>query len=332
MLLYLQITLFGAVLLYAGKTLFIPLFMGLLIAIILYPICIWLEHKKWSKSLAITACILLVAVLFGALLALMLWQINVFSQDAPALFKKVGDELSALQQWAEAKAGIVINMQNLSAKFFDNFGSALSSTLQTTANTLFILFLTPVFTALFLYHRHIFVRYLKMIIPAGYEPDLDAILKETIHTYFNYIKGMVLVYIIVGLLNSAGLYFLGVDHYLLFGMLCAIMTIVPYVGIIVSAMLPISVVWLQTGNLLYPLGVILLFSVVQYLEANVIFPKVVGEQLQVSTMAMLVAIIAGGIIWGVSGMILFIPFVAILKIISDHITEWKPLNTLLRRD
>lgn len=73
------------------------------------------------------------------------------------------------------------------------------------------------------------------------------------------------------------------------------------------------------------------FAIVQYLEANVIFPKVVGVQLNVSTWAMLVAVIAGGILWGVSGMVLFIPFVALLKIGSDYVEEWKPLNILLSR-
>jgi predicted PurR-regulated permease PerM len=188
-----------------------------------------------------------------------------------------------------------------------------------------------VYTALFMYHRKVLVQYLKLITPDKYQQHLDNILQQTIHTYFNYIKGMVLVYIIVGILNSIGLYALGVNNALLFGMLCAIMTIIPYAGIFISALLPISVVWMQTGNIWYPIGVIAVFSVVQYLEANVIFPKVVGTQLNVSTLAMLVAIIAGGIIWGVAGMVLFIPFVAILKIISDNIEEWKPLNLLLGR-
>src|SRR5436189_4895423 len=106
---------------------------------------------------------------------------------------------------------------------------------------------------------------------------------------------MIAVYIIVGILNSIGLFVLGVDHALLFGMLCAIMTIFPYVGSFVSALLPISVVWLETGNIWYPLGVIAVFGFVQYLRANVIFPKVVGTQLHVSTLAMTVAIVAGGI-------------------------------------
>jgi predicted PurR-regulated permease PerM len=63
----------------------------------------------------------------------------------------------------------------------------------------------------------------------------------------------------------------------------------------------------------------------------VIIPKIVGQQLNVSTWAILVALLAGGIIWGVSGMVIFMPFVAILKIISGHIDEWKPLNILLSR-
>jgi predicted PurR-regulated permease PerM len=329
---YLQIILFSSIILYFGKTLFIPLFFGLLIAMVMYPVCKWLEAKGWGKALAITACLFIVSILFAALLAILVWQINVFSKDAPAILDKLEKTLQNLQNWMNRYMGIANNTApEWMGKFTDNIGSVLKTTVQTTVNTLFILFLTPVYTALFMYHRKVMVQYLKLITPGKYQHQLDAILQQTIHTYFNYIKGMVLVYIIVGILNSIGLYALGVSNAILFGMLCAIMTIIPYAGIFISALLPISVVWMQTGNIWYPIGVIAVFSVVQYLEANVIFPKVVGTQLHVSTLAMLVAVIAGGIIWGVAGMVLFIPFVAILKIISDNIEEWKPLNLLLAR-
>ncbi len=330
---YLQVILFSAVILYFGKILFIPLFFGLLIAIIMFPVCKWLEQKGLNKSLAITTCLLIITILFAALLVLLLWQLKVFSKDAPAIFSKFEASVKQFQVWLSENAGITANIQDgWSKKISDSFPGLLSSAFQTTANTLFILFLTPVYTALFLYHRKIFIQYLKSITPGKYQHQLDNILLQTIHTYFNYIKGMVLVYIIVGILNSIGLLALGVKHPLLFGMLCAIMTIIPYIGIIISALLPISLVWMDTGNIWYPLGVIALFVFVQYLEANVIFPKVVGTQLHVSTLAMLVAIITGGIIWGVAGMVLFIPLVAILKIISDNIEEWKPINLLLSRN
>ena len=143
---------------------------------------------------------------------------------------------------------------------------------------------------------------------------------------------MILVYFIVGILNSIGLLALGIRHAILFGFLTAIMTIIPYIGIFVSALLPISVAWITKDSIWYPLGVVAVFAFVQYLEANVIFPRVVASQLKVSTWATLVAILAGGILWGVSGMILFIPFVGMLKIITDHVPEWAPLNAVLERE
>jgi predicted PurR-regulated permease PerM len=332
MLRYLQVIFFSAVILYFGKILFIPLFFGLLVAIVMYPICKWLEVHGMRRPLAITICLLIVTILLAALFALLVWQLNVFSKDAPALLEKLEELVIRLQQWLIENVGAKTDLQNnWGEKLTGTIGAFLTSILQATADTIFMLFLIPVYTALFMYHRKIFVQYLKLITPARHQQNLDRILQQTIHTYFSYIKGMLIVYLIVGILNSIGLLALGVKHAILFGMLCAIMTIIPYIGIVVSALLPISVVWLETGNLWYPIGVVGVFAFVQYLEANVIFPKVVGTQLHVSTFAMLVAVIAGGIIWGIAGMVLFIPFAAILKIVSDNIEEWGPINLLLSR-
>ena len=289
--------------------------------------------RGWGKSLAIAACLLIVTILFGLLGLLLVWQINVFSRDVSTIIDKLEFTLQQLQNWMFSHHMSTSDIKSSWAERLTGImGSLVGSTLQTTASLLFTLFLIPVFMALFMYHRKVFVQFLRMVIPGKYHQQLNKILQQTIHTYFNYIKGMILVYVIVGILNSIGLLALGVKNALLFGMMCAVMTIIPYIGIFISALLPISVIWLEKGNIWYPLGVIAVFSVVQYLEANIIFPKVVGAQLNVSTIAMLIAIIAGGIIWGVSGMILFMPFVAILKIISDNIEELKPLNLLLRRD
>ncbi len=329
---YLQMVVFGAVILMVGKTLFIPLFFGLLTAIVLYPVCKWLEQHGLPRPVSIMLCLLIVSVLFALLFALLVWQVNLISKDAPALLVKAATVMEQGQHWLYEKTGMTNGTAiDWNQKITNNTINVIQSAFGVTMNTLFMLFLTPVFTALFMYHRATFTAYLKLVIPVRYRQQTNVILKETAHTYFNYIKGMVLVYIIVGILNSIGLYLLGVQNAFLFGMLCAVMTIVPYVGIFVSALLPISYIWLQTGNIWYPLGVVAVFSIVQYLEANVIFPKVVGAQLNVSTMAMLIAVIAGGIVWGIAGMILFIPFAAILKIITGHIEEWKALNLLLSR-
>ena len=207
----------------------------------------------------------------------------------------------------------------------------LKNTLSIAISTFFNFFLVPIYTALFLYNRSAFVRSLERLAGSRFHDTLGPILNKIIHTYFSFIKGTALVYVIVGILNSIGLMALGIKHAILFGMLTAVMTIIPYVGIIVSALLPISIAWITKDSIWYPIGVVAIFSFVQYLEANLIFPKVVAAQLKVSTWATLVAILAGGLLWGIPGMILFIPFVGILKIVSDYIPEWKALNILLSR-
>ena len=311
MLKYLQIIFFASVILYAGKTLFIPLFFGLLIAMILYPVCKWLEQKHFPKSVAITVCLLIVALFFAGIASLFIWQITMFAQWIAESFGLTS------AGWVQQSMGSI--------------GSITKVVVNNMLDTIFMLFLTPIYTALFLYHRRVFVQFLRWVAGEKHKAKLDLMLPKMIDTYFKYIKGMILVYIIVGVLNSIGLLALGIEHAILFGMLCAVMTIIPYVGIVVSAVLPISVAWLSTGSMWYPAGVIAVFAVVQYLEANIIFPKVVGVQLNVSTWAMLVAIVAGGVLWGVSGMVLFIPLVALIKTGTDYAEEWKPLNILLGR-
>jgi predicted PurR-regulated permease PerM len=333
---WLQLTFFAAAILYFGRILFVPLFFGLLVAMVMYPVCKWLEQKRWSRTLSTTVSLSIVVLLFSMLLGLLIWQVRIFLHDWPQIAHKLEALFYDLQAWISDQLGITLDVQagwlrNIAMNAGNIVSAMLQGTLTTTINTSFMMFLIPVFAALFLYHRQVFVQYLRATLPPAYRARLDVILQQVINTYFNYIKGMVLVYIIVGALNSVGLLALGIRHAVLFGMLTAIMTIIPYIGIFVSALLPISVAWTTKESVWYPLGVIGVFSFVQYLEANVIFPKIVGSQLNVSTWATLVAILAGGIIWGASGMVLFIPFAAILKIVTDHVEELKGLNLLLTR-
>ena len=192
--------------------------------------------------------------------------------------------------------------------------------------------LVPIFASLFLYHRETFVKFLELLLGDHQKNNLFTIIKESIVTYYRFVKGTFFVYIIVGILNSVGLLALGIDHAIVFGMITAFMTVIPYIGILISAALPVSLALVTKDSLWYATGVVAVFSFVQYLEANIIFPKVVGQQLNLSTWSVLVAIIIGTILWGIAGMILFVPFAAILKIISEHTDALKPLSIVLSRN
>jgi predicted PurR-regulated permease PerM len=167
------------------------------------------------------------------------------------------------------------------------------------------------------------------IFPPEKKKIIHEILVETIHAYYNFIKGMLLVYLIVGTLNSIGLAIIGVPHPFLFGFIASILTFIPYIGIIISSLLPITVSWITFNSIWYPIGVITVFSVVQALEAYVIFPYAVGSRLKINTLVIIIMVIVGSILWGAAGMILFVPFISIVKLIADRTDSLKILSLLL---
>jgi predicted PurR-regulated permease PerM len=194
---------------------------------------------------------------------------------------------------------------------------------------LYYLLVIPIFSALILFYRQLLIRSLYKIFPSVKKEMIHEIIIETISEYYKFIKGMLMVYLIVGILNSIGLAIIGIPYPFLFGFTASILTFIPYVGIIVSSLLPITVAWITFNSIWYPLGVITIFTVVQVLEAYIIFPYAVGSRLKINTLAILIMIIAGGIIWGASGMILFIPFISIIKLIADRTESLKTLSVLL---
>lgn len=333
---YSQAAILLFVVLYFGSALFIPMCYGLLLAIVLYPLSKWLEKKRTPRSVSIFICLLLIVVLFVLLVAIIIIQLDIFRHDIPDLAKKFNESVVDAQGWIKAHLGVSLPAQEIWRQSIFNSiqGSApdiLKNIVFATVGSFVTLLLIPVYAALFLYNRETFVRFIVRLVPESGRTFLPAVLGNIVHTYAEFIKGTALVYLIVGTLNSIGLLALGIPHAILFGMVTAIMTIVPYVGILVSALLPISVAWITKDSIAYPVGVIFVFTAVQWLEANIIFPKVVSTRLNLSTWATLVAIIAGGILWGLSGMILFIPMIGILKIVFDNVPSMRVFNILLAK-
>ena len=333
----LQLLLMGVLLiaaLYLGKNVFIPLSFALLIACILYPICHWLESRKFSAVGAIALSMTALVVFVGALVTLLIWQIAGFASEWGKLQIKLQDSWVQLSSWLATTAHISLEEQHgWISSMQSNYGKEVLPFIKTTAGNLSImvvlLILIPIIAALILFERRRLVNVLHLMVPEMPFADLRAILNETIHAYYQFIKGMLIVYLCVGILNSVGLLLLGVPHAILFGFIAAVLTFIPYVGIMIGASLPIVVSWITFDSIYYPLGVVAIFTFVQYLEANVIFPWAVSSKLNLNTLMTIVAILAGGVLWGSSGMILFVPFLGILKLIADRMPGWQPLSLLL---
>lgn len=327
---------FIALILYFGKLLFVPLSFGLLVALIVFPSCNKMEKKGLSRSLSISVMLIFITSLFVGLIWLLGIEVNIFLGDLPKISDRITQLSPSVTKWIEQSSGL--NGSDQSAWFHrltDNFDSKISGLLtgifNTTISTIVMLVMIPIYAALFLYHREMFVRYLELVSGPENQNRLHSILHESVYSYFKFVKGNFYVYCIVGVLNVLGLFALGIEHAFLYGMLTSFMMVIPYIGIFISAAIPVAIAFVTKDSIWYPIAVIVIFVIIQYLESNVIFPKVVGSQLNLSTWATLVAIIAATVLWGLAGMVLVTPFLSILKIITDYIPEWKPLNLLLNR-
>jgi predicted PurR-regulated permease PerM len=330
----LQYIVLVSVLLYFGKTLFIPLSFAMLVSFILYPICKWMEKNGIHPNVAIGLSLITVAFFFGTILYLLFSQILQFSNEWQTLELKLEETLNQLSVFLTKQFGVNEEKQlnyirnainNSSTQIF----TFLKNTVYSFSESLYYLLIIPIFSALILYYRQLLIQSLYQIFPSDKKEMIHEIIIETIHEYYKFVKGMLVVYMIVGVLNSIGLAIIGVPYPFLFGFTASILTFIPYVGIMVSSLLPITVAWITFNSIWYPLGVIAIFSVVQVLEAYIIFPYAVGSRLKINTLAILVMIIIGGIIWGASGMILFIPFISIIKLIADRTESLKSLSVLL---
>lgn len=324
----------GGVILYFGSPLFIPLSFALLISFAVYPVCKKLEQKGVPSMVAIIVCVLMVVLFFAAILALLFQQLLSFSAEWIPLKDKLMQSLTQGRGYLNEHFNITEErqeewMKNMLVGSSGGVISFLKGLVYASGVSAILLLIIPVYSVLLLYYRRILTEALYGLFPTAQRMVVKEILAETIHQYHNFIKGMIIVYLVVGILNTIGLMLLGIDHALLFGFIASILTFIPYVGIMVASLLPIAISWLTYDSAWYPVGVILMFTVVQYLEANIIYPVAVGNRLHLNTLVIFIAIILGGILWGAAGMILFIPFVAILKLIADHTKGWETISKLL---
>lgn len=330
----LQLFVLVCIVLYFGKAIFIPLTFGLVISMVAYPLCKRLEKRKFPRSLTILIALLAVMTVFAAIGMLLIWEAEVLYKQIPLLTARLTDTLNRFQEWVETRTGMdadaqILWLKNTFSSVLGGLAGLVNASFTAAFAALFNLLMIPIFAALILYNRERYVAGVAAMLPEAQRESLPAILSRSIHAFFRYVMGMGKVYLIVGILNSIGLMLLGIENAWLFGMITAVMTIIPYVGILISGMLPVSVAWSTYDSGWYALGVVGVFVIVQYLEANIIFPKVVGQQLNLNTLAALCGILIGGLLWGVSGMVLVLPVLGILRIISEEVPGLEALRIWL---
>ncbi|EMR03881.1 AI-2E family transporter [Cesiribacter andamanensis] len=323
-------------LLYYGSGFLIPVTFGIFLAALVNPVHGFLMHKlhlgKIPSALLNT---LLVFVVAGGVTYLFLYQLSLFASDLPELKEEFKGFIARLQDALSELIGV---SQRDQQRFISERSDSLLSSLEEEVTLLlgnmlavtlkFLLVLIYLF--LFLLYQD---RFKKMILRfTGKEQDEKALSlmdkgSGVIHAY---LWGRLKVMAILAVLYLLAFWYFEVPYMVLLTVFGALVTIIPYIGPFISGLVPVCmyIIFGNSGSdILFFAGVVL---VIQLIESYVLEPIIIGKEVSLSPLAVIVAILIGGSVWGMAGMILFVPFFAILKIAIDHSSKLRPLGLVLR--
>ncbi len=322
-----------------AKTIILPLLFALFFSILLSPFCGWLETYKFPRFLSSLAGLLLGFIVIFGIGFFFYSQVMSFAQDVDMVAERLEELLSSMESFFATWFAIEgeINLERVVSATFEwiqDNATSLTRGLTGAASTITSIFLVPVYTYLMLLFRDVLKNFALKAFGKGDEGDtikVHSIILKVKTLVQKYITGLLMVIAILAVLNSVMLTVIGVDHAIFFGVFAAMLNVIPFVGPIMGSVLPILYALITMDSLFYPLIILLGFYIIQLFESNLFTPTIVGSQVSMNALATLLLIFIGAQIWGLAGMILFIPLGAIIKVICDEIDSLNHFGYLLGR-
>lgn len=312
----------------------VPFLFAVFIAVLLAPLCNRLERFKLPRILsAFISLIVAIAVLFGigfffyTQLLNFVDEIALIEQQLNELFNRFSGFINAYLDVDPEQP--LENVQEAVVTFLQDNLEPLTRGALTAATTITMFFLIPVFVVLLLIFRDFLLEFIMRAFSGDREGRVIRIVHNVRDVLQNYLIGMLIVMLILAVLNSIILLVVGLDHALFFAVFAAVLNIIPFLGPIIGSVLPIIYALITMDSLIYPVIILLSFYIIQLFESNLFTPTIVGHKVSMNPLVTLLILLIGLQIWGLAGMILFIPISAILKEVFDEVEELRPYGFLL---
>ncbi|MFL9843237.1 AI-2E family transporter [Flavobacterium rhizosphaerae] len=302
-----------------AKAILIPLLVSGYIAMLLTSSCNRLERRKIPRSFSAFICLLIFTLVIGGVLLFIYLQVRGFTNDlGDTLGNRINGFVIEANKWSKVHLGFDLGMPHgfEVEKAVEMVGPEDITPTQLifqTINTLGNIILLPVFIFfLLIYRDHLAVFVTKVFHRQNNNFLLDKLtsIRKIVHAYM---LGAGKVMLILAVLNTAVLFALGIKHAIFFGVLAGMLNIIPYLGPTLGSVLPFIFALITKDSLFYPFAVVIAFTIIQIIESTFLTPKITGSNVNLNALITFVGLLIGGAIWGIIGMILIIPSIAILK-------------------
>ncbi len=319
---------------YIAQNIIVPLVFATIFAILLHPVVNFFVRRKINRVIAIVFTLLLAFSIIAAFGGFLFSQASRFSESWPVLVDKFTLILNQSITWASGYFDI--NPQkihdwitNTKSELINTSSTAIGKTLVTIGNTLVILFLVPVYIFMILFYQPLLLEFIHRLFGENHQGKVSEIITKIKTVIQRYLVGLVIEAVMVAIMDSVALLILGIDYAILLGIIGAMLNVIPYIGGIVAVALPMMVAIATKSTAWYAVYVLAAYYFIQLIDNNYIVPYIVSSKVKINALFSIIVVLAGNALWGIPGMFLSIPLLAIVKLICDNYEPLKPWGFLL---
>lgn len=317
-----------------GESILAPFFLAFLMAMLFLPIATFMERRlRFTRSLSTITSVLIMLMILTGLIYFFGSQLSDFSKDIPHLRKQFTSVFDDLQHWVSRTFHVKIDEQldyldqGLN-KLLSSSGVILGFTFGIFSTGLGFIVFFILFFIFILNYRRILNNFIVTVFNEKHKASVQEIVNEVRIMTKKYIFGLCLQVLIVSILTSTVLTILGVKYAILLGILTGLLNVIPYLGICISLLISCFIAFATTApsTCIY---VAIGYIGIHIVDGNIVLPFVVGSKVKINAMFSFIGIIIGEHLWGIAGMFLCIPAIAIIKIIFERVDGLKPWGKLL---
>ena len=318
-----------------GKKILSPLFFSFLFAIALLPVAGFFETKlKLSRSAASGLSVVLLLSFISLILYFVGTQISDLAKDWPMFKEAFADTASQIQNWVTQKFHIDVNKQmnyvhNETQRILAESAGVIGATVVSLSSVLLFLVFVMIDTFFLLFYRRLIIRFLIAVFTEQNSVIVYDIVAQVEYIIRKFILGLLLEMAIVAAACCIAFLIIGVKYAILLGLITGLFNIIPYIGIFTSLVLS-TIITIGTAAATTKVILVIVTIVVMHLiDSNILLPVIVGSKVKINALITVIGVIIGEMFWGIPGMFLAVPVIAISKVVFDRIENLKPWGMLL---
>jgi len=317
-----------------GSGIIMPLLTAFFISLLLLPMYRFFRRIKIPEVIAIILAILAASLVIMGILTFFSFQVANLVRDFPQLEENLNQHWKTLSGWINNTFKVSVDQQigilkGQSANLLNNAGSYLSGAAVSLSGVFIFVGLLPIYIFLIIFYKNLLLRFVFLWFEKEDHDQVESALRGTEVIIKSYLIGLMIQVTYMTVLLGTILMILGIKHALLIAIIFAILNLIPYVGALIGNVIGVLLTLTSSDELRQVIIVLAVIAFVQFLDNNILMPRIVGSKVKINALVSIIGVVLGGTIAGVSGMFLSLPLIAVFKVIFDHTNEFKHWGFLL---